>query len=881
MMLMDQRDLDWLGDGEAHLAPAARAALGILLEIDDWAWWRDPSKALSSLRKAVPPHSPVKWGGDSSLMDADQWIDPQRGIMLGEAFHRLLRERSLKIKIVRSVWAWPEGRKAIDLALSEMSNLVGAGYVFPEWEHNVKPRFPIVSKPKRGVAVVTAAPDLLTYGFLSDVRERLEWGGNSDVVEIVVADSIESIRRIRAARLVVLYGKGTEAISAHISHLREELLAQCVVHVDVDDIRIVDWLQSTISALIEQKVHFADAIKLVQEESGWRTLVLSSTQSFLFARHSLFDGPTTVERRISSVDYPSRIEQSLPSRIGDVSPSDFSSHSSGRAGAHRRSAPPSTQELSRELIKPRGRVRPGPPVERILNARARRGRHELQIWPIEGSVDIDIDIRVKSPLRDGQRDDRPLFPDDRVEWAENSKLLQVHLLEFGCDPESRVLELSRTGNSTTATFTRYGGMGSVDLRFLISDGAQILQTARLQSAPGESIHFFIENIVTPVDRTKASFDVALLVNDSLGKQPSVTIISDTGDAIFYPLSETDTATAREHLLQVLEEAISNPHAALAPLMLKLANKGALLQSNLRSLVHNWPSSEGRIQLVTQSDAFFPIEYLYDGQMPDSPDAQLCTECVGCLNKGKAISNCNIREAGEQLCPMGFLGVSGVIERHLWKSGQEVRPWSTFDEPTPKRYRIDDLSSIAFAASDKADRFRDSEVEPHEVVRIANIESSLGVKRVPDWSSWKANLTQGSPSLLLWLLHLDNDVAFVGANSGLNLSAIGKPHVREAPVVIAIGCSSGLRNMPGGSLPVVLQRSGVRIVVAAMTKILGRHANRVARDLALFLREAASKPNSSTVGEIISAMRRRLLADGLALGLAIVAFGDADIVLGKE
>jgi len=85
---------------------------------------------------------------------------------------------------------------------------------------------------------------------------------------------------------------------------------------------------------------------------------------------------------------------------------------------------------------------------------------------------------------------------------------------------------------------------------------------------------------------------------------------------------------------------------------------------------------------------------------------------------------------------------------------------------------------------------------------------------------------------------------------------------------------------GGSLPAILQRNGARVVIAAMTTVLGRHANRVARDLAITLRDAAQAPTSAYVGTIMSSIRRKLLADGLALGLAVVAFGDADVVLGK-
>ncbi|OPA89703.1 hypothetical protein BFW86_14620 [Pseudomonas fluorescens] len=467
-----------------------------------------------------------------------------------------------------------------------------------------------------------------------------------------------------------------------------------------------------------------------------------------------------------------------------------------------------------------------------------------------------------------------------MEWHGDSKSLRIHLFELGHAPTSQELILARTGDSTVAKFIRYVGPDPVDLRFIVSDGAQILQTARLQSALGKPIHFFIENIVTPVHRAKRDFDVALLVNDSLGNQPSVTVI--TGDTVFFsPLSENDIDKARNKLLRILQEAVANPNASLAPLMLKLANCGAMLLNSFKKYVPNWPGTVDRMQLVSQSDSFFPIEYLYDGILPEAATASLCPESAGCLSAGKAIAACRIRIAGESLCPMGFLGVSGIIERHMWKAGRDTRLWGAPGGNKPTRHRIKDLSKIAFTASEKADMFTEADVHPHPAVKIANIEAALNVHKVSDWSSWKSKLESESPSLLLLLVHLDDDVLYIGDNSSLLMGSISEHHVGNASVAIAIGCSSGLNEISGGSLPAILQDCGVRVVVAAMTNVLGRHANRIACDLAEKLRLAADATGPIYVGEILSDLRRGLLADGIALGLAVVAFGDADIVLGRE
>ncbi|MEE4137962.1 hypothetical protein [Pseudomonas viridiflava] len=894
----NQRDVQWLGEEEAHLGPAARAALGILIEMDDWAWWEEPLKTQASLERAAAGQGPVKWGGDSSVMDADQWVDSQRAVILGRAFYQLNRQAPQKIKVMRAVWGWPDGAQIIGQVALELSQLVGPGHVFPEWERNAKPRFPDVTRSQRGLSVV-ASPDLLPYQLLDAVQGYVEWSPDNRIADIVVAASAQALGTTRAARLVILYGQSVEDELAHVSSLRDDLSAQCVVHVEASEESISNWLKAMLTSWAEWGETFTDAIEMAAIGTGLRTLVLSSTQSFLFGRGTFSGLTTTVEARQSSHEYRLvPLKESLPPRasvlplpdsvLADQVSSDDSEPSpiiektpSPRAGAASRDTDYLGQETgAARQYRPTPRVvRPAPPVERVLNAQARQYQQEIEEWPTHGVVEIDVDIRVKTPLRD--RGDRPSFPDDRVEWGTQRKQLQVHMFEFGREPMSQTLDLSRTGDSTTATFVRESGNGPVDLRFLVSEGARILQTARLQTAPGETIRFFIENIVTSVHRAKTAFDAALLINDSLGSQPSATIIDEGGEAHFCPLTLSGIADARNDLLRTLERAVANPNAPLSPLMVELANSGVLLQNHIRSIVPAWPGNEARVQLVTQSDVFFPIEYLYDGKIPGSPDAVLCTESAGCLKEGKAITGCHIREAGEQLCPMGFLGISGVVERHTWKAGQDPRLWGAPGDHKSKRHRIDDLSTIAFAASDKADDFRDSDTKHHEVVRVANIEKALGVRKISDWTSWQAGLEMDSPLMLLLLVHLEKKAMYVGENVGLNLGAIGVQHVGNAPVVIAIGCSTGVGDLPGSSLPLVLQTKGARVVVAAMTGVLGRHANRVARDLAILLQKAAASHRSAFVGEVISAMRRQLLAEGLALGMAVVAFGDADIVLGRE
>lgn len=762
-----KKDVLWLGEEEALLGPAIRAALGILIEIDDWTWWDDPSRILDSLERAVPRHSLVKWGGDSSVVDADQWIDPQRAAKLGRAFNELQCKAPLTIKLVRDIWGWPDGAKTVDIVTLEMSQLLGSGHVFPEWERNTKPRFPIVPRSQQGRCVITSL-NPLPYTLIEAVGDYVEWRPDALIADIVVANSIDTLYMLKAARLVILYGQSFDVDD--VSRLRGHLSVQCVVHVEADEASLTHWLKIMICTWAEWGDTFARSIENAMFQTGLSTRVLSSTQSFLLGRDT-FSALTTVEDRQRTKEYrlvvrkdspPSRVldlslfDEELTGQVGsddfesiDSTGNTYSSRTKNLSSRRSYDYPTISRESSPAYHVGRPKmVRPGPPVERILNARASQGLKEIVEWPNYGVVEISVEIIVKTPLRD--RGDSPSFPDDRVEWDGERKLLQVHMFEVGRQPESQTLDLSRTGDSTAVTFIRESDAGQVDLRFLVSDGARILQTARFQTAPGEKISFFIENIVTPIHRTKTPFDIALLMNDSLGNQPSVAIITGSGKVLLVPLSENGIGLARDDLLQTLQEAVVNPNAPLSPLLLELANSGAMLRTYLQKLVPDWPSCESRIQLVTQSEVFFPIEYLYDGKLPESPNAEMCHESRRCLMQGKAITLCSIREAGEQLCPMGFLGISGIVERHTWKAGEDPRLWGTPGENKSNRHRIEDLSTIAFTASDMADDFANADLKSHEIVRIANIEKSLGVKNIPNWSGWKSNLAQYSPSMLLLL-----------------------------------------------------------------------------------------------------------------------------------
>jgi hypothetical protein len=85
-----------------------------------------------------------------------------------------------------------------------------------------------------------------------------------------------------------------------------------------------------------------------------------------------------------------------------------------------------------------------------------------------------------------------------------------------------------------------------------------------------------------------------------------------------------------------------------------------------------------------------------------------------------------------------------------------------------------------------------------------------------------------------------------------------------------------------SLPNTIMNEGkVKVVVAALTEVLGRHSNTAAMLLGTRIRAASCSSDMTTVGDFVTELRRKFLARGIALGLVLISIGDADVALGGK
>lgn len=844
-------DNKWLGDDDADLGPFARAGWGILLMRGRGSWPTSPNGVYREIQRAIPAHGVALWGYASQVCNAEKWLKPELAITIAHAFRSVRRRSDLRIRVSKSVWK--EREVSTDTVFADLGKTVGPERVFAEWPGRASVPWPHVDRGTSRSVIVDGSEDVLReFPEPSDNLPQLVQQRDAFATDLYLTSTADTRRTMRPTVVAVLVGTDARKALDGLLYSREAHRARCLVYVPVARESSGPWVEAFLSAWSERETHIDEALKAANYKTNLAARIAASTQSFILDSDRFLTADLELAYDAVSLD-----EQERP-KLSPEEPLELLFDD----GLAARAAPtPLIQQ----------------PQTRVLDARVMLENRLVGRLPTSGKLDIFVDIRPRSDL-DGNRES---FPDDRVQWNEDIKRFQIHMLEFGHEPFTQEIYVPRTGQSEAAHFPYELKNRHMDLRFIVSDGSRMLQTARLQGDPGELIRFKVESIAAPIVPQQRDFDVALLVNDSLGGEPSLTSLTRAGIKLS-PLTNTEADTARREMLEILEKAVVNPKIPSAEVLLTLAGRGKRLLQFLRTHVKGWPSDMTRVQLTTQSDAFFPLEYLYEGPIPDNDAPGICSQSGGCLSRGEAVPNCPIRAEARQLCPMGFLGLTAVIERQTWRADSAPGIWLASPEAVESRQRITELSRVLFSASAEADKFpkHQSTSEPKHV-RTDEIVDALGCSRPQSWSEWKERISNQHPSLLMLVVHIENDRLHLGAEDKLLVTAISERHVGKGhPIAIAIGCSSGQGKMIGAGLPAVLMAEGARVVIAAMTDVLGRHANKAALELALALREAVSPASRRVVsiGELMTKLRRDLLAAGIALGLALVAYGDADVAL---
>ena len=283
----------------------------------------------------------------------------------------------------------------------------------------------------------------------------------------------------------------------------------------------------------------------------------------------------------------------------------------------------------------------------------------------------------------------------------------------------------------------------------------------------------------------------------------------------------------------------------------------------------------RLQVVSPYSAdFFPVEYFYDRHPPQA-DAALCPTFASSSGAGDSCEGCASPNDGSIVCPMGFWGLNRVIER-------QVRPIDLAGDSPPEPSRESDMlpavGGVVLAASNHV-----NDEDPNEVTEtLAALNEITGARSylAQDWEQWKQLSREHQPVLLVALPHnVDNDLGFqalqISADRELALNEIGTDY-RPPPesVILLLGCNTASAAVESEDFIAGLRSAGASVVVGTITYVLGMQAAPLATE---FVRQfwSHSATQSLPMGELVRAVRTRMVRRGNPLALAITAYGGAD------
>lgn len=534
-------------------------------------------------------------------------------------------------------------------------------------------------------------------------------------------------------------------------------------------------------------------------------------------------------------------------------------------------------------------------------------------WPFDGGEVQDLTVVLVAP---GCEVASPLDPtevqvgrDGRLVLLQRfgrAALAEAPLDIAGFEPSAvGEIRAGAIGGSTLAAFfvRPLPGLERFKARIMVMHGNRVLQTAILEGAIGDarwrqkggedgddrdSIRLRTEGVVRgdleDLD-DRRQFDLAILTNDSLTGSPQFTAVAG-GEVVLRDFGALEGVPERigarmQQLVYAPEGFGASDGDAATELLKQLAHEGVLIRDALsdaglgRMLAEDPP----RIQLVSaKPDAVLPVEFIYDGPAPDY-DAAGCPGQAAALAAGTC-GDCPNRESHAHVCAMRFWGMRKVIERQIYNPDTAAPHDVLTTNPSPQGKGFKRPAKRLFACADRAGAL------PRGEAAIKALCSRLNGATAATWSDWRARIAADAPGLLLLLPHTDRN-AFgeyleIGTGEKLGGAQIRSDIVgsQEPVLVLLLGCETAAADIPYAKFIGRFRCARAAVVIGTLMPVLGRHAAPVAEALVARLEDYWQAPMGAvTVGDAIAAMRRDLLLQGLPVGLAVVAIGDADWLIG--
>ena len=472
----------------------------------------------------------------------------------------------------------------------------------------------------------------------------------------------------------------------------------------------------------------------------------------------------------------------------------------------------------------------------------------------------------------------PLWKDARGEIPA-AQMLDVHLPAFG------------PSGFAQFHFTTPKELTAFRARLVLLNQFRVLQTLLLHcpqqsGAATGALRLTEENVVSAdygQDTISPPFEAALIVNDSPMGVTGLTTIAGGGAQFFEPAgldvllkqirADLGSLNAPDDDSQEVITGLDDER--VNDLMFRLALRGAGLAKELKRQPQLGAFlSAPRLQVVDAvSGAFFPVELVYDGKAP-MEGAKRCEHSIDALENQSVHDECPNRKSGDHFCPAAFWGFSKCIERQP-SNGQLGYG---FSQPAFGDNTLRPLKSVLFAASQKV---RQVDIVPPLGLQAVFTQVGMGFDLAKTWNDWTTQIGLATPSMLVLLPHSLNSAAAADLPAleigGAEVASVqmDETYVHgsgdERPVVLLLGCSTALSDIPFLSFVREFRFNGAAVTVGTLATIRGRQTVEFIKAFLEQLKRVAQE--ELTFDEAILRVKRRMLAKGDPFVLSLVAYGD--------
>lgn len=562
-----------------------------------------------------------------------------------------------------------------------------------------------------------------------------------------------------------------------------------------------------------------------------------------------------------------------------------------------------------------------PPADTVAEAGPRYIQGDLfrkagQKWlPSEADLAVDHEYRFDvfiGPPGLGSIQADTAFRDDALDWSKaDVYTLQVVFAEIGrdADAQSRNIELPRTGKSSVCSFFfAPKRLGVFRARISVLHEGRVLQTAVVETAveplprarrsPGESpalrpqVEMVVRHDMSSLG-DRQHFDASLILNHANDGSAAMTAAAKDG-AYVASLDDLQAQLASISTLLVELATKSKVHTKglttkeNAAWLGRLAAEGNFLHRKLvADYINKSPAADAlnkaeHLQIVSaRPDSVVPLEFVYE-YPPPKKGAPVCENALQALQEGQCPASCRPKKSPAAcVCPMGFWGLSRVIERHVHDPDLPKPAKIVAVEPTSDRRSLEVRGASLLAISEQV-----KAAEQRKLADRIKQHWKGGVSIAENWEAWPDTVAAQKPVLFVVLPHTKGkgaEIALEIHGDALESRYIERSYVypedssASPPIVLLLGCdTSNTADKDAYTTNIaVFRQAGSAIVLATTAALIwGDDSAKVAGQIVEAF-DAAVSDTPQRFGDILRTAKRRSVADSQLMAMCLAAFGDAD------